>query len=77
MLGQCSVLCRESPKGVSTCGKLLVKCRIMAVKESGEGTCIGSSRNPVSLVIMGETCIGWFAFVSHSECNLVKRKSES
>ena len=41
MVGQCSVLCQESPKGDSACGKLLGTCKIIVVQKSGEGTCIG------------------------------------
>ena len=66
-MGQCLVLYRESPKGVSAHVKHLVNSRIIAVKEYGEGTCIGCSMDPVSFEIRHETCIGWVAFRSHSE----------
>ena len=58
MLGQCSMLCRESPRDLNACMKHLVKRRIIAVREYGEGTCIGCSMDLVRSVIMGKTCIG-------------------
>ena len=57
-MGQCSVLCRESPKGGSACVKHLVNGRIIAIKEFGEGTCIGCLMDLVSSEIRDETCIG-------------------
>ena len=67
MMGQCSKVCRESPKGVRACIVYLVNGKIIAVKEFGAGTCIGCSMHPASSAIRGETCTGWFVFVSHSE----------
>ena len=47
----------------------LVNGRIIAVKESGKGTCIGCSMDPVRSVNMGKICTEWFAFVSYFECS--------
>lgn len=71
-MGQCLVLCRGSPKGVSECVIYLVNGNIIAVKEFGEGICIGCSMDLVSSMIRDETCIGWFVFVIHSKGNAVK-----
>ena len=58
MMVQYSVVRKEIPRGVNACVMYLVNGRIIAVKESGKGTCIGCSMDPLSFVNMGETCAG-------------------